>query len=203
MKYYINLDCRACSRRGHKIDDQELVDRIKEANEDDTIDELWFNYAEETDWECDCDQEYAIQDRFNLTVTDEDNNTIYETNKLDDIKLVDEGGKTRSIFSKGLWFVRESTWKGAGWIYSMEIDEPFDSSKLYFTKTHYYEDNNYDIRYVNMLSYEGIGYLEIEEENGWFEEQYYDEKVVAVLESDSSMLLDIEDLDEYYQNEIN
>lgn len=99
----------------------------------------------------------------------------------------------------GLWFERETTWKGAGWWYILNIEEPFDPSKLYFAKTPYFEDQHdsgYEIRYVDFLRYEG-GEIEFEEEDGFFEEQYWDENIRVVKTDEYSKIIDPEDIEKY------
>lgn len=106
------------------------------------LDDLWE--------ECDCEiDEYDVerelltcQDRIQITVENENGETVFETESLDDIKrypYYDEdedvdvipGGYAFNGVEEGMYIICQDTMKGSFWEADIEIDDAFDPSRLY------------------------------------------------------------------------
>ena len=196
MKYYIHFSCRAGSRTAYRVTEdlfEKLMDTINGCSDYDDISHLWYSYKEDDDhqdeyeqcyrWRC-----YYVGDRVYWHVTDENGKEVYEPSfgnedciELREMPNIKE--EKQPQYEDGLWFERSSTFKGAGWIFSLELDnEEFDPDKLYFKKANYIDEDLNELKYINALSYEGGEVmLEEEKEDAYFEEQYWQEALIAVV----------------------
>ncbi len=85
-----------------------------------------------------------------LTVTDEDDNEI----EIDASEFPKETEYTSCTVGKP-YFVWESVEKG-GWDATLDIDEPFDKSKLKLhTRKLSYDDDNYSKEFITAVEYDG------------------------------------------------
>lgn len=183
MKYYIHIGCRAGSRTARRVDEdlfEKLKDTINGCSEYVNVSELWFDYCDEDD-NCEELRRYWVGDRVFCRVADENDETICLDPYIELKQMPDSDSKRGHRYGDGLWFERVSTFKGAGWIFSLELDnEEFDPNKLYFKKSNYIEEDLNE--YIDALSYEG-GELTLEgyDDYSFFEEQYWDELLIAII----------------------
>ena len=170
MNYTISLICRAHVFRYYRIDSK-LLERIKSSlKEDKSLDAIWNEYFTEKEWVSD-DEIYWTGDRFGLSVEDEEGNTVFETEDENAISLLRR--PRVPLLEKGYYFYRVSTEKGAGWTYYLETDE-FDRKKLKFQPCTYKNEPFTPLtRLISNLSYDG-NLFDVIDEDGFFEEQYWD-----------------------------
>ena len=193
MKYYIHFSCRAGSRTAYRVNEdifEKLIDTIKDCDDLYGISDLWYSYKEDGDhqdeyeqcyrWRC-----YYVGDRVDWYVTDENGKEVYASDtdcfELREMPNINE--EKQPQYEDGLWFERSSTFKGAGWIFSLELDnEEFDPDKLYFKKANYIDEDLNELKYIDALCYEGGEVMcEDEAEDAYFEEQYWQESLIAVV----------------------
>ena len=189
MTYTIQLDVRDLHLRVWELN-EELLKKARE-----------YNSLEELDRELMYDGVVAplyedsfitrVCDRFSLVVEDEDWETVYELEDLDEYlskdKTFNEEGETIKGFEfEGLkgkncdCLVSLVTEKGAGGTADLELDEPFDPDKLYIIRSTKIDDElvGDDVYPIFGLYYQrGEGY-DFERDgidfdpDGLFEEQY-------------------------------
>lgn len=177
--YKITLGCRAISFRYNEIDD-DLKSKLKSA---DDIDVLWMDYLEETSWYCEETQKHWVSDRFVLTVEDEDGDTIYESDDPDEIVIpVADDLIGDLIPDDGTYFARTSTWKDAGWTWTLNTPNEFNPELLAIPS--YIEDIYYDDDDAELM---------LDDMDGTFEEQYWETEILKVSDGEITTI-EVEDL---------
>ena len=189
MTYTIQLDVRDLHLRVWELN-EELLKKAHEYNSLEELDrELMYDGVVSPLYE---DSFITrVCDRFSLVVEDDDWETVYELEDLDEYlskdKTFNEEGETIKGFEfKGLkgkscdCLVSLITEKGAGGTADLELEEPFDPDKLYIIRSSQIDDEliGDDVYPIFGLYYQrGEGYdLERDmldfDADGLFEEQY-------------------------------
>lgn len=86
----------------------------------------------------------TCQDRIQISVEDENGNTVFDTESIDDIKqfpyyddddnLVSPEGYVFKGVADGLYIVNQDTMKGSFWECDLELIDNFDPSRLYMVQ---------------------------------------------------------------------
>lgn len=128
------------------------------------LDEVYYDWIGEKNWQFDLESDYLTEnvDGFELTITDEEGDTVYETDDfldLEDRTYPDEDSEEVAIgwefkgVEPGVYLARIQENKGIYAEWKLELNEPFDETKLYIVQDQqlddqpqlFYEDNVYPI----------------------------------------------------------
>jgi hypothetical protein len=188
MKYFIELGVRSNGVQLIKLTEDEKNELL---NEDD-LDDIYYDWVEKIDYDFELENYYLTpeSDRYTLTIRDENDNIVYESDDVQDLedRTFDENGNIQVKGWKfegvkdGYYLTRCQVIKGCWCTGEFELNEPFDKNKLYVIQDKQIDEDLlgdlvyplFDLYYQN-----GEGYdisrdkikLDLEEDCG---EQYYE-----------------------------
>ena len=185
MKYKIELGVR-----GDGVQLLELTEDDKNQLLNKPLDDIYFDWVQKKDWNFSLECQYLTSniDRYGLTIRDENNNIVYNSESFYDLvdKTDNECGGVRGWYFKGYkpgyYLTRIQVIKGCLWTGEFELSEPFDVEKLYILQDQVIDEELLgDYVYpMNTLYYQrGEGYdmnrdkieLDFEDDMG---EQYFE-----------------------------
>ena len=213
MKYRIELSVNGWDTRLFLLD-QEHVDEA--LNSGDSLKKFYRNYVENWDDPIDPDFErYYItseSDDFILEVKDENGETIYELNDVDDYisndktQIEDEDGYLTDIdgyefvgIKDGMYLVRIASNENCGGYAEIELDHPFNPDRLYIVRSSHVDDELMDDTVYEMfqLYYQRGEGFDLKRDliellnNGWDDETYASYNLLKV--SDKNYWQEIEE----------
>ena len=213
MKYRIELSVNGWDTRLFLLD-QEHVDEA--LNSGDSLKKFYRNYVENWDDPIDPDFErYYItseSDDFILEIKDENGETIYELNDVDDYisndktQIEDEDGYLTDIdgyefvgIKDGMYLVRIASNENCGGYAEIELDHPFNPDRLYIVRSSHVDDELMDDTVYEMfqLYYQRGEGFDLKRDliellnNGWDDETYASYNLLKV--SDKNYWQEIEE----------
>jgi hypothetical protein len=213
MKYRIELSVNGWDTRLFLLD-QEHVDEA--LNCGDSLKKFYRNYVENWDDPIDPDFErYYItseSDDFILEVKDENGETIYELNDVDDYisndktEIEDEDGYLTDIdgyefvgIEDGMYLVRIASNRNCSGYAEIELDHPFNPDRLYIVRSSHVDDELMDDTVYEMfqLYYQRGEGFDLKRDliellnNGWDDETYASYNLLKV--SDKNYWQEIEE----------
>lgn len=198
MKYYIELDVRAIGVQLLRLTTEEKNQLLSINN----LDNIYYDWVTEKCYEFEVEREYLTPniDRFSLTISDENDNIVYESEDVNDLvdQTYDDEGEERVKGWKfkgvedGCYLTRIQTIKGSYYTGEFELNEPFDEEKLYIIRDQIINDDllgDYVYPIDTLYYQQGDGYdaerdkicLDFESDCG---EQYYSTHIFQVTEKD-------------------
>lgn len=149
MKYTIYLSARSKGLQLLNLTEDEKNELLKE----ESLDSVYLDWVEKKDEEYTLEGEFLCSDvdRYYLSVEDEEGNTVYESEEVDDLLDNDrtyldedleetiEGYEFVGI-GDGFYLVRMQVIKGCSYTCELEIEEPFDATKLYVIRDMFVND---------------------------------------------------------------
>ena len=184
MKYKIELSFRGTGVIGIKLTEEEKDELL-----DQDLEEVYMDWCEKKDFEYDFEYTFLTKntDRYLLTIKDEADNVVYES---EDVKDLLKNDKTWDIEDfdyemqgeeDGYYLLDIPTIKGCFYTGELDIDGEFDPSKLYVVQSDRISDElTGDTMYPITLYYQkeetpnldnDMVYMEFESDLG---EQYWD-----------------------------
>lgn len=192
MKYIIELSVRSKGVQLLSLNEDE-----KEQLLDEDLNEVYLDWIAEKDYDFALEAQYLMYDcdRFRLTIKDENNKVVYETDNprnLND-RSVDEDGEPINGWEflgveDGIYLTRLQTIKDSFVSGTFELDEPFDKDRLYIIKDTEIDDElmGDDVFPLDTIYYQRGESMNVEEDviNLDFDddmgEQYYDTYLMRV-----------------------
>ena len=193
MKYRIDLGVR-----GEGLTLLQLTEEDKNQLLGENLEDVYFDWVNKYDWDFVLEKQYLTSyvDRFQLTVRDENNNIVYESESFYDLvdKTDNEYGEVLGWefkgFKDGYYLTRTQVIKGCWWSTEFELNEPFDVNKLYILRDQEIDEEllGDSVYPIDTLYYQrGEGYdmnrdeirLYLEDDMG---EQYYDTFLYQLIE---------------------
>ncbi len=133
MKYKINLSFRGRGVQIAKLSEEEKDEILEKIEETEDIDEVYEEWTWENTPEYDY-EETALDknvDRFSLEVVDENGNTVYQSEDVNDLIKNKENGDSFIGLPDGFYFGQIQTVKGCCYNADLELDGEFDVNKFY------------------------------------------------------------------------
>jgi hypothetical protein len=198
MKYKIELSVRGRGVQLLALDKDEKNELIEES-----LDDVYLEWIDKKNDDFYLERQFLMRecDRFSLTIKDEDDNIVYESEDVNEVTdldrtVDDEGDYIESYEFKGvkdgIYLTRIQTIKGCYYDGEFELDEPFDKDRLYLIRDKEISDElmGDDVFPLDTIYYQrgesikldaDIIYLEHREDQG---EQYYETFLLRVEEGD-------------------
>lgn len=135
MKYKIELSFRGTGVQALKLTEQEKNELL----EVDDLEEVYNDWLEKKDYEYDFEYVFMTEntDRYQLTVKDENDNIVYQSDDVNDLLKNDKTWKIEDFDYEmqgeedGYYLLDIPTIKGCWYLGDLEIDGEFDPNKLY------------------------------------------------------------------------
>ncbi len=199
MKYTVELGVRAKGVQLLEVTEEEKQELLEE-----DLDEVYLDWMERKEYEFALEGQYLMPtvDRFSLTIRDENDNIVYETENFEDLvdktyddeeeeEILVEGWKFQGI-KDGNYLTRIQIIKGCWYAGEFELNEPFNKEKLYIVRDNKINDEllGDNVFPVDTLYYQrGEGYdinrdkilLDFESDYG---EQYFNTYLYKLTERD-------------------
>lgn len=139
MKYTIELGVRARGVQLLELTEKETKELLKE-----NLDEVYLDWIDKKEYEFTVECQYLMStvDRFSLTIKDENDNIVYESDNFNDLidKTYDDNGDIQVTGWKfkgvkdGNYLTRVQVIKGCWYTGEFVLNEPFDKDKLYIVQ---------------------------------------------------------------------
>jgi len=136
--YKVELAVRGKGVQMLELDEDEKDDLLEE-----DLEEAWFEWAEEKDYDFLVEGQYLTWgcDRYRLTIKDENGNVVYDStdikelndNTYDEDENVIEGWEFEGL-EDGFYLAHIQTLQGCFYSGEFELDEPFDKDRLYLVE---------------------------------------------------------------------
>lgn len=146
MKYFIELGFRGNGVQLIDLTEEEKNQLLLEEN----LDDIYYEWVDNCGYNFELENIYLTPcvDRYSLTIRDEKDNVVYESDNFNDLidTTYDENGELHIkdwIFKgvkDGFYLTRIQTIKGCSYIGKFELNEPFDKNKLYVVQDQIIDD---------------------------------------------------------------
>ena len=135
MKYKIELGFRGTGVKGLKLTEEEKDELL----EVDDLEEVYEDWVEKKGYEFDFEYTFLTKntDRYQLTIKDENDNIVYQSDNVKDLLKNDKTWKIEDFDFEmqgeedGYYLLDIPTIKGCWYFGDLEIDGDFDPEKLY------------------------------------------------------------------------
>ncbi len=144
MKYKIELGFRGTGVKGLKLTEEEKDELL----EVDDLEEVYDDWLEKKDYEFDFEYTFLTEntDRYQLTVKDENDNIVYQSDNVKDLLKNDKTWDIEDFDYEmkgeedGYYLLDIPTIKGCWYLGDLEIDGDFDPEKFYVIQDDHISD---------------------------------------------------------------